>query len=152
MTLSGWVFLDGHLLFLVSCLAFGTKRFISLYFHVMGERCSFGTVQRLVFSCHSSEATSVPIESDRHFAQPPCPVDLRYMPGAQIFIKKERINSQIPWAGLQTSFVRAIHPPPPKLTHPSLHRIFEAGLHDSVRDIYEVCHVQLTFLKILTHK
>ena len=54
----------------------------------MGERSSSGTVRRLVFSCHSSEATSVPIDCDRHFAQPACSVDLRYMPGAQIFIKR----------------------------------------------------------------
>jgi hypothetical protein len=39
---------------------------------------------------------------------------------------KVQVNSRIPWAGLQTYIVCAIHPPPSQ----SLITNFEAGLHD----------------------
>ena len=73
------------------------------------------------------------------------------MPGAQILLKGAgRFADTLGWS---PDILCTWHPSPRFQTHhPSL-EFFEAGLHDLIRDIYQV-RVQRTFrsIKILTHQ
>ena len=137
----------GRHLFLLSCLAFGTMRF--KYFlvlsHMMGERCNALYFPVMAAKLHQSPLKVIGILPNL-YAQSTFGICL-----ALNFLFKG-LTDQLPdTLGWSPSILCTCHSSPASKTHPPLFRIFEAGLHDSVRDIYEVCLIQLTFRKILTH-